>query len=80
MKTDKSVPDNPSQEGLTQTGDSGNGLAVGLSLGVLVGIIIDNIGLGMMIGVAGGLCGGSAIGVLRKNKKAEARKDNDERR
>ena len=79
MKTDKSVPDNPSQEGSTQTGDSCNGLAVGLSLGVLGGIIIDNIGLGMMIGVAVGLCGGSAIGVLRKNKKAEARKDNDER-
>ena len=79
MKTDKSVPDNPSQEGSTQTGDSGNGRAVGLSLGVLVGIIIDNIGLGMMIGVAVGLCGGSAIGVLRKNKKAEDRKDNDER-
>ena len=79
MKTDKSVPNNPSQEGSTQIGDSGSGLAVGMSLGVLGGIIIDNIGLGMMIGVAGGLCGGSAIGVLRKNKKAEDRKDNDEK-
>ena len=80
MKIDKSISNNPSQEKSTQAGDNGSGLAVGLSLGVLVGIIIDNIGLEMMIGVAVGLCGGSAIGVLRKNKKAEARKDNDERR
>ena len=48
-----------------------------LSLGVLFGIVTDNIGLGVMLGVAMGLCAGPAIGVLKKNKKAEEQKDNE---
>ena len=38
---------------------------------------MDNIGLGMMLGVAVGLCTGPAIGVLKKNKKAEEQKDDE---
>ena len=77
MKKDKSALNNLSQKEPASSNDSGSGLAMGLSLGVLFGIVTDNIGLGMMLGVAMGLCAGPAIGVLKKNKKAEEQKDDE---
>ena len=77
MKKDKSTLSNLSQKEPASSGDSGSGLAIGLSLGVLFGIVTDNIGLGVMLDVAMGLCAGPAIGVLKKNKKAEEQKDDE---
>ena len=77
MKKDKSTLNNLSQKELVPSNGSGSGLAIGLSLGVLFGIVTDNIGLGMMLGVAVGLCTGPAIGVLKKNKKAEQHNDDE---
>ena len=77
MKKDKSTLNNLSQKELVPSNGSGSGLAIGLSLGVLFGIVTDNIGLGMMLGVAVGLYTGPAIGVLKKNKKAEEQKDDE---
>lgn len=77
MKKGKNIQSNSSQKESVQAGDSGSGLAIGLSLGVLFGIVTDNIGLGMMLGVAVGLCTGPAIGVLKKNRKAEEQKDDE---
>ena len=77
MKKDKSTLNNLSQKELVPSNGSGSGLAIGLSLGVLFGIVTDNIGLGMMLGVAVGLCTGPAIGVLKKNKKAEEQTDDE---
>lgn len=78
MKKDKSTLNSLSQKEPASSRDSGSGLAIGLSLGVLFGIVTDNIGLGVMLGVAVRLCAGPAIGVLKKNKKAEEQK-NDEK-
>ena len=39
----------------------------------------SSFGLGMMLGVAVGLCLDSAIGKLRKNKKAEDQNNDDEK-
>ena len=77
MKKDKSTLNNLTQKEPVSSNDSGSALAVGLSLGVLFGIVTDNIGRGVMLGVAMGLCAGPAIGVLKKNKKAEEQKDNE---
>ena len=77
MKKDKSTLNNLTQKEPVSSNDSGSALAVGLSLGVLFGIVTDNIVLGVMLGVAMGLCAGPAIGVLKKNKKAEEQKDNE---
>ena len=77
MKKDKSTLNNLTQKEPVSSNDSGSALAVGLSLGVLFGIVTDNIGLGVMLGIAMGLCAGPAIGVLKKNKKAEEQKDNE---
>lgn len=54
-------------------------LAIGLSLGTMAGVLMDNIGLGLMMGVMLGVSVGPAMGVLRKGKKSEEQKDNDEK-
>ena len=77
MKPDKSAPDNQTQKEAVPSNGIGSSLAIGLSLGVLFGIVTDNIGLGVMLGVAVGLCAGPAIGVLKKNKKAEEQTDDE---
>ena len=69
--------DQKNRKDASMTTDTSLGLGIGLSLGVLFGIVTDNIGLGMMLGVAVGLCTGPAIGVLKKNKKAEEQKDDE---
>ena len=45
----------------------------------MAGVLMDNIGLGLMMGVMLGISVGPAVSALRKGKKSEEQKDNDEK-
>ena len=58
--------------------NSGSWIAIGLCFGTAIGLFIGDLGIGMCLGVMMGVSIGPAIDALRKNKKSEEHRGNDE--
>lgn len=60
--------------------NSGSWIAIGLCLGIVIGLFIDDLGLGMCLGVMMGVSVGPAIDALRKNKKSQEHRNDEEKK